>query len=346
MQFKKIYFTSPEAKPQKPRIWPVFLPYQGCPGRCLYCAQHLQTATKSRSLESCLQHLQAELEQACQNKTPPLELGFFGGTFTALPGHWPIRFLDLAQKFRQKGLISKIRCSTRPDSCSASDLQKFRAHGLDLVELGVQSFSDHVLAASGRNYTQQQVLTASALVQAAGLQLGIQLLPGLPGHNLSLWRQDIRQTCLLEPEVVRIYPCLVLESTALARLWEKGQYRQWSLKKTIYALWEGVNSFWKKDISIIRMGLPPEQSLLSNILAGPWHPALGNIVKSLVLFDSIHYHAALLGPGPKKLFAPQRYSGEIRGYQGQLIPGLNALGISPGHLRSWKSPFFLIKRIN
>ena len=345
MQLEKIFFPSPEPSGNKGRIWPVFLPYQGCPARCIYCAQHLQTATEYRNLDSCFQKLHSELEEAYNKQTKPLELGFFGGTFTALPGEWALRFLDLVQDFRKKGLITKIRCSTRPDSLAADSLQEFRVHGLDLVELGVQSFSDHVLALSGRDYTRDQILKASTLVKQTGLQVGIQLLPGLPGHNFSLWKQDIVQTCMLKPALVRIYPCLVLKGTALARLWEKGQYKPWSLKTTIYALCQGVQSLWKQNIPVIRMGLPPEQALLSHTLAGPWHPALGNLVKSLVLFDVLHYHAALLGPGPKRLFLPQKHRGELAGHQGQLIPKLKGLGLAPENIATWKYPIFMLKLI-
>ncbi|MFW6216500.1 MAG: radical SAM protein, partial [Desulfohalobiaceae bacterium] len=185
----QIRFPAPNPDRPKQRIWPVFLPFWGCRQRCIYCAQELQTGKTRQSLKQHWLTLRTELTQAWQAGKPPLQLGFYGGTFTALPQGWQLKFLDLAREFKEKGLITRIRCSTRPDRISLQWLYELRRRGLDMLELGVQSFSTQVLSISSRGYTQSLAEQACAWVKKSGLQLGIQLMPGLPGHNLPLWKK-------------------------------------------------------------------------------------------------------------------------------------------------------------
>ena len=145
-------FRHPEPSASPKRIWPVFLPFHGCPGRCVYCAQETQTRTRSGSLSEHYARLERDLLQALDSQKPPLEIAFFGGTFTNLPGDWALRFVDLARSFRQAGLVTRIRCSTRPDSLVPGQLQDLRRTGLDMIELGVQSFSSQALRSCRRGY--------------------------------------------------------------------------------------------------------------------------------------------------------------------------------------------------
>ena len=134
------------------RVWPVFLPHLGCRWRCRFCDQHLQTGRPEAGLTATHDTLARELAAALDSGRPPLEIGFFGGTFTALPEDWQHRFLDLARTYKERGLLTRIRCSTRPDALYPEGLAALKARGLELVELGVQSFDDAALAASGRGH--------------------------------------------------------------------------------------------------------------------------------------------------------------------------------------------------
>lgn len=342
---RNLAFPHPEPSGPKTRIWPVFLPFHGCKGRCIYCSQTLQSGTLSRQLSKHLADLQADLQAAGDEGRDSLELGFFGGSFTGLPRAWVDRFLELAQSYRDKGLITRVRCSTRPDMLDSADLRAFRQAGLDMVEVGVQSFSDTVLQSAGRGYTRYQALQGIERVRKSGLKLGVQLLPGLPGHSRKEWLQDIRITSAVAPETVRLYPCLVLEGTPLARLWRSGGYRPWSLGETVSALSRGVSRFWRKGIRVIRIGLPAQAGLAEHVLAGPWHASLGNIIRSRVLRARVQAACLLLGPGPKRLVCPEAARGEIWGYRGGNRKGLQALGLSRERVRFEEGGPFRLEKV-
>jgi hypothetical protein len=155
----------------------------------------------------------------------PYESGVYGGTFTALPGDFAERFTAVADEFRKCGLVTRVRCSTRPDAADSGRLTALRGLGLDMVEIGVQTFEAGVLAASGRGHGPGEIFSACRAVREAGLSLGVQLLPGLPGHTPEMFARDVELAATLVPETARIYPCLVAAGTRLAAMSRPGNTR-------------------------------------------------------------------------------------------------------------------------
>ncbi len=323
-----IHFPHPEPQRRHLPTWPEFLPFQGCPSRCVYCSQHLQTGQGETSLQASFDHLDRSLQQRKEEKRPPLGLGFFGGTFTGIPREWMERFLLLAQKYKEEGVLSHIRCSTRPDTVTPSMLHRLAALGLDMVEFGMQSFDPKILTLSNRAYSQETALSACDMVTDAGLELGLQMLPGLPGHTRDTWERDMELCCAKHPRVMRLYPCLVLKGTVLAHMLKSGTYRPLELDETISLLARTLPLLWSHDIAVIRIGLTPEPQLLENVLAGPWHPSLGNIVRSTALLHIIEEQIKNLDHPPTALFVPTRYNGELWGYKSENSPHLERLGIT------------------
>lgn len=324
---RTLVFRHPE--PERPRtaVWPVFLPFAGCPYRCVFCAQDKQTGQGADTLETILQTTEEDLAQALEAGRGPYEIAFYGGTFSALPEPWPERFLGLAMRYREKGLITRIRCSTRPDCVEQETLDHLRSHGLDMVELGVQSFNDAVLSASVRGYDGQTALAACDRVKASGLALGIQLLPGLPGDQPGVFQTDVQTAAELRPEVARLYPCLVIDGTPLARMWRRGDFTPWELERTKRELADALLVFWEHDVRVIRLGLPPEGTLEEHILAGPWHPALGQSARGRALLSVISKKVEELGEKPELLEVPRRYQGELMGHGGELSEEYTRLGL-------------------
>lgn len=328
---------------KKARVLPVFLPWQGCPGRCAFCSQRLQTGLAPAPLAEHHARLARELERLAVGGAPPLEVGFYGATFTALPEPWPERFTALAAQYMETGLVSRIRCSTRPDACDPALLAHLRGLGLSFVELGVQSFDAQALARSRRGHGPDEALAGCRAVREAGLGLGLHLMPGLPGQTTSAFLRDIDLVVSLAPESVRLHPCVVLAGTPLADEFASGAYRPWSLGRTITLLALALLRLWSRAIPVIRMGVAPEDSFVTSILAGPWHPALGQRAASLALFLHSRALTASLGRPPRRLLHPSRLTSDVRGWQGELLPSWRRLGLAPDDLVPWERDFFLLE---
>ena len=323
-------FKHPEPEHSKTRIWPVFMPFMGCPSKCIYCSQHRQTGTDSKTLSEIYQTIEREIPTFFAEKDrAPLELAFFGGTFTALPFEWQERFIKLAAEFKKKGFLTKVRCSTRPDCIDPAPINVLRSAGLDMIELGIQSFSAEVLRRSARNYSPETAEDACHAIHECGIELGIQLLPGLPGDKSGDFQRDIIRTIALNPGAVRIYPCLTVKGTGLEKLYLAGKYKPWSLNRTEEELAPAVLRLWQNKIHVIRIGVAHEEGFEESVIAGPVHPALGQKIRSKALFLFLHSRLALLGGSPRKLIVPQKYSGELWGHKSCLKPLYAQIGITP-----------------
>ncbi|WP_035261693.1 elongator complex protein 3 [Desulfonatronum lacustre] len=340
----------PEPVRRRPRIIPVFLPYHGCPHRCLYCAQHLQTGmsngVETATGEPALTEIHAKMRQSLElltaGGTKDQGVAFYGGTFTALPVIWQERFLKTVQPHQAAGTITHVRCSTRPDSINAKHLLWLREIGLDMVELGVQSFEPDVLRQSRRGYSAETAVEACLTVRKSGLEMGVQLMPGLPGSTISGWFRDVDQTRALAPDAVRIYPCLVLRGTPLSQAHRAGSYRPWSLSRTVWAVSRALNSFWRQGISVIRIGLAPEGALTPAIQGGPWHPAMGHMAKSHALRSWLIQALTALPGAPRQIYIPRRFAAEFWGHGREHARTWQRLGLPPSNVRTWNRPYFLV----
>ena len=375
----RILARFPHPEPQhlahKARILPVFLPFAGCPQRCVFCDQAAQTGQAPEPLDALYHRLEALLSQppavdtssdsspgssfsaprnaapgatlnadlgkspaqrSAESPQPAQELAFYGGTFTALPKPWPRRFMELAGRFLASGRLTRIRCSTRPDAVDPARLAELKGLGLSLVELGVQSFDDAALLASQRGYDGQTARRACRAVGEAGLSLGIQLMPGLPGHTPAAFQADVAQAAAFAPKLARLYPCLVLAGTPLAEAWRAGAYAPWGLDTAVEQLALALPVLWAAGVPTARMGLAEQQGL--TVLAGPRHPALGQMARSAALLAVVRQRLAQLAQkdatqrSPTVLALPRRLQGEALGHKNALAPHYAALGLS---LRFW-----------
>lgn len=211
----------------------------------------------------------------------PVEVAFYGGTFTSLPRVEQERLLAPLHPLVDSGEISGVRLSTRPDSVDRETSRFLRARGVSTVELGVQSMDDAVLAAAGRGHGAIDTERAFAALREAGIAVGAQLMPGLPGDTPETSLHTLHRVLGLAPAFLRIYPTVVVEGTRLADLWRSGEYIPLSLAGAVSLCAAMLLVSTKAGVPVIRIGLQPTEELErpGTVLAGPWHPAFRQLVE-------------------------------------------------------------------
>ncbi len=268
------------------RIYPVFLPHAGCPFQCVYCNQDRVVSpnpagsSQKELLGRGIEDMRALARQSRLSGMPG-ELAFYGGTFTSLPEQSLRRILCFALPLIREGIFSGIRFSTRPDSMTSSTCRILDEYPVQTVELGVQSMSREVLEKSLRGYGVDAVLESASTVKRHGWRLGIQMMAGLPGDSRGTFLDSIAQVVRLKPDFVRIYPTLVLSGTALAQWYRGGTYRPLKIEEALDWCAAAHQMLTAASIPVARMGLhgDPELEKPGGILAGPYHPAFGYLVK-------------------------------------------------------------------
>jgi histone acetyltransferase (RNA polymerase elongator complex component) len=311
-------------------IIPIFIPHQGCRHRCVFCQQNAIT-NRTQDIPSG-DGMRNIIEMAIQSKRFPergsKEIAFYGGTFTALPNTTMRKILDVVRPFLKDGTIQSIRLSTRPDALGKDKLHILESYGVSTVELGVQSMDDNVLLLSQRGHSSSDTVTAFTVLKERGFKAGAQLMPGLPGDSPGRFMETVGKVVDLKPDIARLYPTLVIKGTELAQWYKQGIYTPLGLEETVNLCKEACINLEDAGIPVIRIGLMSSPTLLKQgeIIAGPWHPSLGFLVRSAIHLEKVKPSLPFVG---KKrsilLFAPKKETPLIRGHKNRGIQQIEAI---------------------
>ncbi len=267
-------------------IIPFFIPHAGCPHRCVFCNQKNITG-RSRPVDISSIPLTINQYLGTRAANDPVQIAFYGGSFTALPMRVQRVYLAAIRPFIQKGQVKSIRLSTRPDCVNRDILLLLREYDVKTVELGVQSMNNRVLTLSGRGHTAADSGKAVSLLKEICFTVGLQLMPGLPGDSAEGFNETISKVIELAPDFVRLYPVLVIKGTPLEEQYRDGRYTPLSLDDAVSLCHGALMRFEQAGIDVIRIGLQPAEELErpGTILAGPYHPAFRQLVESSLFLE-------------------------------------------------------------
>ena len=279
-------------------IIPIFVPHLGCKHACVFCNQRRITGENRPAYADSVRA--AIRAAAAVPRTGKRELAFYGGSFTAIEVQRQIELLSAAKEAVEAAQIDAIRLSTRPDAIDESVLARLRTYGVETVELGAQSMDDAVLSASRRGHTAEDVIRASRLIKAAGFRLILQMMTGLPGDTPEKSQKTAEKLIACEPDGVRIYPTVIVKDTELYDLWQAGAYREHTVEDAVSICAEIIPLFQAAGIPVIRLGLNPTEELSGGAaVGGAYHPALGELVKSRILFNRACARLSSVKPGSR-----------------------------------------------
>jgi elongator complex protein 3 len=234
-------------------------PYD-CPhGRCIYCpgGKELNIPLSYTGMEPVTKLAQkfnfdpkyqiaSKLEQEFSrgHNISKVELVIVGGTFPYMPQDYQRNFIKECfdalngfksislQKAQKLNETSDIRCvgftvETKPDYCKEIHVDLMLELGITRVEIGVQTLNENVYKNINRGHTIEDVYQSFQIAKDAGYKIVAHMMPGLPGSNPQKDLEDFKnlfEDPRLKPDMLKIYPTLLLRDTGLAKLYEKGLY--------------------------------------------------------------------------------------------------------------------------
>ncbi len=261
---------------------PIFIPHLGCPFNCVFCDQDKITGKILSHSQDNITDIIEKYLQTVRKENSIIEVGFFGGSFTGLSLEIQEEYLQVVLPFIKKQFVQSVRISTRPDFINKDGLKLLKKYGVKTVELGAQSFDNEVLLLSGRGHTAEDIIKASLLIKESCLNLGLQMMIGLPGDSLEKAIYTAEKITELKADCTRIYPAVVIKRTELEEIYLRGEYKPLDLSEAIRWASEIFRIFEKAGIPVIRMGLHPSEGLLTgeNLAAGPFHPSFRELVRT------------------------------------------------------------------
>ena len=264
---------------------PVFIPHLGCPCMCVFCNQCTISGRQYFDEQSVPGIIEAALATAGDAQC---EIAFFGGSFTGIDRSLMIRLLEVGYKYVADGRVASLRCSTRPDYIDDKVMDILTKYSVKTVELGIQSISDHVLAASKRGHKSADTRRACAIIRAHGVTLGGQMMIGLPVSTITDEEETARAICSLGCAEARIYPTVVFAGTELVDMTAAGDYTPLTVDEAAYRTARVMRILEDAGVKILRVGLCESENLhTGEYIAGPNHPAIGEIAASILYYEDI-----------------------------------------------------------
>ena len=269
-------------------IIPIFIPHRGCPNDCVFCNQH-------RITSKIVSPTEAEVRDTIDSwlttlsDVPNVHIAFYGGSFTAIPMDEQNKYLKIAHEYKTTGAVSEIHLSTRPDCIDDEILDNLTKHGVDLIELGCQSFDDNVLVASKRGHSTEDIYKACSLIKSAGFKLGIQLMVGLPKSTCESDILSAQKTVEIMPDVARIYPTIVIEDTELLDMVKSGEYKPLTIDEAAWRSKEMLKVLNASGVNVIRIGLKASDLISGDgkFTGTTFHPAFRQLVEGLLARETI-----------------------------------------------------------
>ncbi len=187
-----------------------------------------------------------------------VELVIMGGTFPGMPldyqEHFVKECLDAVAEKKTRSLREAkklaetsrtrnvgITVETRPDWAKEKHVDQMLSMGVTRVELGVQNVYDDIYELVERGHTVQDVVEATRILKDAGLKVVYHLMPGLPGSSFERdleGFQRIFADSRFKPDMIKIYPCLVLKGTKAYDWWRRGEYQPYTTEEAAQLILE------------------------------------------------------------------------------------------------------------
>ncbi|MFH1447569.1 MAG: tRNA uridine(34) 5-carboxymethylaminomethyl modification radical SAM/GNAT enzyme Elp3, partial [Candidatus Micrarchaeota archaeon] len=233
-----------------------------CPGKCIYCPGGVESPKSYTGDEPAamrgaqnqfdpFKQVSARLRQLRKIGHPvdKCELIIMGGTFNAQDWGYQRGFvkgcLDAMNGNRSDSLEEAkrrneqapsravgITFETRPDFAGDEHINRMLGLGATRIELGVQTLSNRVYAKVRRGHSVGEVVRATELCKDSALKVCYHMMPGLfstPKKDVWMFRKLFSDQ-RFKPDMLKIYPCMVVKGTELYEMWKRGEYEPYDTK--------------------------------------------------------------------------------------------------------------------
>jgi elongator complex protein 3 len=161
-----------------------------------------------------------------------------------------------------------LTIETKPDYCKLRHIEIMLSLGVTRVEIGVQSLRNEVFRLTNRGHNIDDVTESFKIARNAGLKIVAHMMPGLPGSSPKKDLEDLQQLLYdhqYRPDMLKIYPTLVLKNTALYKMYRSGRFTPYTDEEMIRVLVELKKKIppWVRIMRIQREIEP------NDIIAGP-----------------------------------------------------------------------------
>lgn len=195
-----------------------------CRSKCKYCdffSGGDRNADWSRYTDALIRELKSRITE---NGCPFLTVYVGGGTPSLMP---PAEFSRLAEAIRPYAMDAvEFTLEANPDDITEEMLRVWKESGVNRLSIGIQTFHDELLGAIGRRHNAETAEKAYLLSGNYFSNISVDLMFGLPGQTVEMWKKDVEKAISLHPKHISAYTLMYEPGTVMTALRDAGRIRE------------------------------------------------------------------------------------------------------------------------
>ena len=203
-----------------------------CPTRCNYCSfisnELCKVADKvDKYLDCLLKELKAVKELIAEKSYIVRTIYIGGGTPTVLTAKQLDRLLG---EINYPVSEFTVECG-RADTITREKLEILKRHNVNRISINPQTFCETTLKRIGRKQTNKQILEAYMLAMEYDFIVNMDMIAGLPGEKLGIFKRSINTLLELAPQNITVHTLTIKNGAPLKE--DKSQISQRDVPKMI-----------------------------------------------------------------------------------------------------------------
>ena len=191
-----------------------------CEHICYYCDFNkvfLEGQPVDEYIQSLLTEIRLTLEKHPTKVSETIYIG--GGTPTSLTAKQLDVLLTGIHRYLPTHTTKEFTVEANPGDLTAEKLDVFKAHGVNRLSMGVQTFDDRLLKKIGRKHSVQDVYDTIKLLEKKQFDnVSIDLIYALPGQTLDSFRDTLTKALAFDLPHYSMYS-LILENKTMFMNW-------------------------------------------------------------------------------------------------------------------------------
>jgi oxygen-independent coproporphyrinogen-3 oxidase len=208
-------------------VFGIYVHVPFCRRKCNYCdflsfecpAESGNNAVDDYIAALCREVSSAEISSAVSEKQITVYVG--GGTPSVLSESQLCRMLEALSSYiaNCRGAVTEFTVEANPESLNAQKLKVLKAHGVNRLSIGVQSFDDKVLEILGRVHNSARAVESYELAKNAGFDnVNIDLIFGIPGQTQQSFLASLESAVCLGARHISAYSLSIEDGTKFSAL--------------------------------------------------------------------------------------------------------------------------------
>lgn len=187
-----------------------------CVKKCKYCDFLSFRCSDSAAISEYAKALIAEINlKSVDWRYREVDSVYIGGGTPSLLSAWDIgKVMDSLRENFNVAEDAEITIEANPATLSDEKLERYLRKGINRLSIGVQSFENHILQILGRVHSKNDAFYNFQRAKRAGFDnINVDIMFGIPGQNMKMWKDTVRETLFLKPAHISLYSLQIEEGT-------------------------------------------------------------------------------------------------------------------------------------